>query len=154
MILRMRAWRAALRQHVIALGYKNSSLLLYPTVSVCFRNSGWISACFSKSLVDRIERLLMAEVVGMSQPATSVCEWLSSLPLAASAGNAVSNVYEGSKNYNCVTHYALGTVESSIKLAASAMAPVVKSLDKPSMNSITRLVMLLTRAIICSQVRW
>ena len=71
----------------------------------------------------------MDEVV---QPATTVGEWLSSIPLAASAGSAVSNIYEGSKNYNCVTQYALGTVESSIKLAASAISPVVKSLDKPS----------------------
>lgn len=66
------------------------------------------------------------------QQSPTVYGWLSSNPLAASAGNAVYNVYEGSKNYNCVTQYALGTVESSVKMAASAVAPVVKKLDKPS----------------------
>lgn len=75
------------------------------------------------------------------KPATTVGEWLSSLPLAASAGSAVSSFYEGSKNYNCVTQYALGTVESSVKVAASAIAPVVKSLDKPSKYSVSILLM-------------
>lgn len=70
--------------------------------------------------------------VEVSQPAGTVGEWLSNLPLAASAGSALSDFYEGSKNYNCITQYALGTVESSVKLAASAVAPVVKTLDKPS----------------------
>lgn len=72
--------------------------------------------------------------VEMTQPqsATTTYGWLSSLPLAASAGTAVYNMYEGSKSYNCVTQYALGTVESSVKMAVSAVAPVVKKLDKPS----------------------
>ena len=65
------------------------------------------------------------------QPGTTY-EWFSSLPLAASAGTAVYNMYEGSKNYSSVTQYALGTMESSVKMAASAVAPVVKKLDKPS----------------------
>ena len=68
----------------------------------------------------------------VSRPAGTLGEWLSNLPLAASAGSVVSNLYEGSKNYNCITQYALGTVESSVKLAASAISPVVKTLDKPS----------------------
>lgn len=74
----------------------------------------------------------MTEEIEVPQPETTTYGWLSSLPLAASAGAAVYNVYEGSKNYNCVTQYALGTVESSVKMAASAVAPVVQKLDKPS----------------------
>ena len=63
---------------------------------------------------------------------TTTYEWLSSLPLATSASTAVYNMYEGSKNYNCVTQYAVGRMESSVKMAASVVAPVVKKLDKPS----------------------
>ncbi len=78
----------------------------------------------------------MTEVVPpLAQPESGCAttyEWLSSLPLAAKAGNTVYNIYEGSKNYNCVTQYALGTVESSVKMAASAVSPVVKRMDKPS----------------------
>jgi len=59
-------------------------------------------------------------------------EWLCGLPLAASAGNAVSNFYEASKNYNSVTQYALGTVEGSVKKAASVVSPAIHKLDKPS----------------------
>lgn len=66
-----------------------------------------------------------------ASPATTY-EWLSTLPMAASAGSAVSYWYEGSKNYNCVTQYALGTVESSMKMAASTVAPVVLKLNVPS----------------------
>lgn len=74
----------------------------------------------------------MTEVEVTQPQSTTVYGWLSSNPLAATAGNAVYNVYEGSKNYNSVTNYALGTVESSVKMAACAVAPVVKKLDKPS----------------------
>lgn len=72
----------------------------------------------------------MAEVE-VPRPETTY-GWLSSLPLAASAGAAVCNIYAGSKNYNSVTQYALGTMESSAKRAASAVAPIVKRLDAPS----------------------
>ena len=69
--------------------------------------------------------------VEVSHPGTTY-QWLSSLPMAASAGAAVYGLYEGSKNYSCVTQYALGTMESSLKIAASTVAPVVRKLDKPS----------------------
>lgn len=80
--------------------------------------------------------------VEVPQPEPTTYGWLSNLPLAASAGSVVYKAYEGSKNYNCFTQYALGTVESSVKMAASAVAPVVKRLDKPSKIScaITTLV--------------
>ena len=84
----------------------------------------WISCCVAQAE--------MAEVTAANVPTTY--GWLSNLPLAASAGNAVYNIYEGSKRYNCVTRYAFGGVESSVKMAASAVAPVVKKLDKPSKN--------------------
>ena len=74
----------------------------------------------------------MTEVeMAQAEPSTTY-EWLSGIPFAATAGTAVYNMYEGSKNYNSVTQYTLGTVESSVKMAASAIAPVVKTLDKPS----------------------
>lgn len=76
----------------------------------------------------------MAEVEVAEPATTSQC--LSNLPLAMSAGNAVCSLYNGSKSYNYLTQYALGTMESSVKRAASAVAPVVvpvvKRLDKPS----------------------
>lgn len=67
-----------------------------------------------------------------SPTSASTYEWLCSLPMATSAGNAVSNFYEASKNYNAVTQYALGTVEGSVKKAASVVSPVVHKLDGPS----------------------
>ena len=75
----------------------------------------------------------MADLMTKEEPATiaTTYGWLSSLPLAATAGNAVYSIYEGSKRYNCVTQYAIQSVESSVKLAASAVSPVVKRLDKP-----------------------
>lgn len=78
-------------------------------------------------------------VVKPASPATTY-EWLCTLPMATSAGSAVSSFYEGSKNYNCVTQYALGTVESSVKKAASTVAPVVQKLDRPSKISLLCLV--------------
>lgn len=73
-------------------------------------------------------------VSGESDAPTSAStyEWLCSLPMATSAGNAVSNFYEASKNYNAVTQYALETVEGSVKKAASVVSPVVHKLDRPS----------------------
>ena len=59
-------------------------------------------------------------------------EWFCGLPIAASAGSAFSNFYEASKNYNTVTQYTLGTVEGSVKKAASVVAPVIHKLDGPS----------------------
>ena len=63
---------------------------------------------------------------------TSTYGWLCTLPMATSAGNAVSNLYDASKNYNCVTQYAMGTVEGSVMKAASVVSPVVHKLDGPS----------------------
>ena len=73
----------------------------------------------------------MAEVE-VPQPEPTTYGWLCNLPLAASAGAAVFNAYETSKKYNRVTEYTLGTVESSVKMAVSAVTPVVRRLDKPS----------------------
>lgn len=69
-------------------------------------------------------------VVSPASPATTY-EWLCTIPMATSAGSAVSSLYETSKNYNSVTQYALGTVETSVKKAASTVAPVVHKLDGP-----------------------
>lgn len=73
----------------------------------------------------------MTEVEVSPQPVTTK-ELLSNNPLAASAGNLVYGWYESSKNFNSLTQYTLGSVESSVKLAASAMAPVLQKMDKPS----------------------
>ena len=70
-------------------------------------------------------------VAEVSKPATTY-EWLGSLPLAASAGNTVYSWYEGTKNCCRVSQFAIGTVESTVKYAADAAAPIVKRLDKPS----------------------
>ena len=64
--------------------------------------------------------------------ATSTYDWVASLPLASSAGGTVCSFYESSKNCCRLSAYALGTVESSVKYAAGAAAPVVKRLDGPS----------------------
>ncbi len=62
----------------------------------------------------------------------SVYGWLSTNPMASSAGNALYAAYEGSKGYSRASDYALGTIESSVKFAAGTAAPLVKKLDKPS----------------------
>ncbi len=72
----------------------------------------------------------MSEVI-IAQPATTY-EWLSNVPLAASAGTAVYNFYAGSKNCSRVTQYALETVETSVSMVVSVASPVVKKLDGPS----------------------
>lgn len=64
--------------------------------------------------------------------ASSTYDWLSSLPMASSAGSTVYSWYENSKNCCRVSQYALGTVESSVKYAAETAAPLVKRLDGPS----------------------
>ena len=64
--------------------------------------------------------------------ATSTYDWLSSLPMASSAGSTVYSWYENSKNCCRVSKYALGTMESSVKYAAETAAPLVKKLDGPS----------------------
>lgn len=58
-------------------------------------------------------------------------DWFSSVPLAHSAGTTISGWYEGAKN-RCVIHYALSTVEATVKVAASAAQPVVKRFDEKS----------------------
>lgn len=63
---------------------------------------------------------------------TSTYRWLSSLPIASSAGSTVYSLYETSKNCCHLSHFALGTVECSVKYAAGAAAPFVKRLDGPS----------------------
>ena len=63
---------------------------------------------------------------------TSTYDWLSSLPMASSAGSTVYSWYENSKNCCRVSKYALGTVECTVKYAAETAAPLVKKLDRPS----------------------
>ena len=59
-------------------------------------------------------------------------EWLCTLPVAVSTGQTVCSFYEGSRSYNCVTQYALESVETSVKKAASIAAPVVQKFNGPS----------------------
>ncbi len=66
---------------------------------------------------------------------SGVCEWLSAIPMASSAGNTLYSLYEGSKGYSRASDYALGTIETSVKFAAGTVAPLVKKLDKPSKSS-------------------
>ena len=74
------------------------------------------------------------DVVTLAKPAqpASTYEWLCTIPVAASAGSAVYNLYNSSKNYNSVSQYAIGTVENSVVKAASIVAPVVQKLNRPS----------------------
>ena len=76
-------------------------------------------------------------VVTESVPAqTSTYEWLCNNPLTASCGTTLCSFYQGSKNYNRVTKFALGSVESAVSFAAGTARPVVgkvvEKLDRPS----------------------
>ena len=80
----------------------------------------------------------IVETTPAPPPADSgVCEWLSAIPMASSAGNTLYSLYEGSKGYSRASDYALGTIETSVKFAAGTVAPLVKKLDKPSKSSHT-----------------
>ena len=72
---------------------------------------------------------------GEPQP-ISTCRWLSSNPLASSFGSALSNMYCASRNYNTVTQYTIGGLESVVTYAADTAKPVyekvVEKLDTPS----------------------
>lgn len=71
----------------------------------------------------------------VSQP-PSTYGWLCGNPLASSCGNKLCAIYEGSKNYNGMTKFALGTMESAVTFAAGTAKPlvgrVVEKLDRPS----------------------
>ena len=64
-------------------------------------------------------------------------EWLCTNPLTSSCGSKLCAVYAGSKNYNRVTKFALGTsMESAVSFTAGTAKPivgkVVEKLDRPS----------------------
>ena len=79
-------------------------------------------------------KMVGATAIALAKPTppSSTYEWLRTIPMAASAGGVMFCLYEGSKNYNSVTQYALETVESSVKKAACTVAPMVQKLNKPS----------------------
>ena len=70
------------------------------------------------------------------QSAPSTYEWFSANPLANSCGSALSSLYSVSKNYNRMTSWTFGTVESVVCYAAEKAKPVVgavtEKLERPS----------------------
>ena len=75
-------------------------------------------------------------VTESASPQASTYGWLCQNPLTSSCGTTICSLYEGSKNYNRVTKFALGTVESAVTFAAGTARPVVgkvvEKLDRPS----------------------
>ena len=64
----------------------------------------------------------------MSCP-TTTWDWISSVPLANSAGTTVYGWYDGVKNRCSLTNYALTKVETAVKVAAGVTQPVVKKVE-------------------------
>ena len=69
-------------------------------------------------------------------PQASTYGWLCQNPLTSTCGSTICSFYEGSKNYNRVTKFALGTMETAVTYAAGTARPVVgkvvEKLDRPS----------------------
>lgn len=52
-------------------------------------------------------------------------DWLSTNPVASSCGGALCSMYQVSKNYNKVTSWTFGSVESAFGYASSKARPLV-----------------------------
>ena len=59
----------------------------------------------------------------------STRDWFWTIPLATSAYNTVTSVYEGARDKNALTRFTIGTVESSVKLAGRCASPIVQTLE-------------------------
>ena len=66
----------------------------------------------------------------------STYQWFVTNPLASSCGSAVSSFYCASRDYNRLTQYTIGSVESVVTYTAGTAKPVVnkvvEKLDSPS----------------------
>ena len=59
------------------------------------------------------------------EKACSTYDWLCANPLASSVGSTLSSIYGASKNYNGVTSWTLGSVESAVGYASSKAQPLI-----------------------------
>lgn len=70
------------------------------------------------------------------EESTTTYDWLSANPIATSCGGAVCSLYSASKNYNRVTNWTFGSVESVLGYATEKARPFVglvsDKLEKPS----------------------
>lgn len=72
----------------------------------------------------------------ISSSTSSTYDWLSANPLATSCGSAISCFYSQSKNYNRLTSWTFGSVESVLGYASEKARPyvdvVTDRFEKPS----------------------